>query len=204
MAISKEYVYFLSPLLKTCSDHSLQDNVLIGNDHKAYLSDFGLAGFDRSRWLDITSNSSNPGGTIPYMAPELIHLNHEEGRLRIPLMKKGADVYALGMLIYEVRLLIANICGRRLNALLGLDRKKAVPRRAITRDPLQGFTWGATTTTFVGADSGPDLGIDASVLEQGADPEADSGERPHHVYGPHIAECTSGMANEEGIELFHG
>ena len=85
--------------------------MLIDDDHRARLSDFGLANFDRSRWLGITSNSSDPGGTTPYMAPELFHREHKGRQLGAPLMKKEADVYALGMLIYEVRLLFADFCG---------------------------------------------------------------------------------------------
>ena len=38
------------------------------------------------------------------MAPELFHRENEGGQPKIPLMKKEVDIYALGMLIYEVRL----------------------------------------------------------------------------------------------------
>lgn len=105
MVISRGFVFFFF-LPNTRSIHSLQDNVLIDDDHRARLSDFGLANFDRSRWLGIMSNSSDPGGTAAYMAPELSYREHVEGQLRVPLMRKEADVYALGMLMYEVRLLI--------------------------------------------------------------------------------------------------
>lgn len=177
-----------------CSVYSLSDNVLIDDDHRARLSDFGLTNFDRSRWLGVTSNSSDPGGTTAYMVPELFYHEREKDQLRVPLMRKGADIYALGMLIYEVRLPIMNVYGRRLNTLLGPDRRKAIQRCATIRDLPQSFTRGATTTTFIGTDSRPDLGNDTSVLEQGAGPEADSGGRPHRVYGPRIAECTGGVA----------
>ena len=85
--------------------------MLIDDDHRARLSDFGLANFDRSRWLGVTSNSSDPGGTTPYMAPELFR-ERKECQLRVPSMRKEADIYALGMLIYEVRPLIVNFCSR--------------------------------------------------------------------------------------------
>lgn len=89
--------------------------MLIDSEPRARLSDFGLASFDRSRWPGVTSNSSEPGGTTAYMAPELFHREHVKGQSNAPLMRKEADIYALGMLIYEVRPLIADPCGRTLN-----------------------------------------------------------------------------------------
>ena len=73
--------------------------MLIDADDRVFLADFGMANYDRSSWLDAVSNSTNPGGTTAYMAPELFCL---EGRPNGPLMKKEADIYALGTLIYEV------------------------------------------------------------------------------------------------------
>lgn len=81
---------------------SLQDNVLIDSDCRARLADFGLANFDRSRWLGVTSTSSDQGGTRFYMAPELFRCESGGTRSKGPLMRKEADIYALGMLIYEV------------------------------------------------------------------------------------------------------
>ena len=82
----------------------LQDNVLIDSDCRARLADSGRANFDRSRWLGVASCSSSPNGTCAYMAPELICCKSESGGTRPggPLMRKEADIYALGMLIYEV------------------------------------------------------------------------------------------------------
>jgi len=106
----------------------LQDNVLIDNDCRPRLSDFGLASFDRSPWLGVTPDSSDTGGTTAYMAPELFHREYAgEGQSNIPLMRKEADIYALGMLIYEVRHLIVGFRCRTLNHLSGPDREKAIP-----------------------------------------------------------------------------
>ena len=113
--------------------------MLIDDDHGSRLSDFGLANFDRFDWLDVMSNSSDPGGTTPYMAPELFYREHEEGQLRVPLMRKAVDIYALGMLMYEVRLPISDFHGRTLNALPGSDREKTVREGAFTGGPHQGF-----------------------------------------------------------------
>ena len=80
---------------------SIQDNVLIDNNGRVRLADFGLANFDRSRWLVVTSGSTSPGGANAYMAPELFRRGSKEAQPG-PLMRKEADIYALGMLIYEV------------------------------------------------------------------------------------------------------
>lgn len=88
---------------------SSQDNILVDENGRALLADFGLANFDRSRhWLDITSQSTIPGGTPAYMAPELFSRETVGARSRVPLMKKAVDIYALGMVIYEVQLPIAD------------------------------------------------------------------------------------------------
>lgn len=110
--------------------------MLIDSDCRARLSDFGLANFDRSRWFGVTSHSSDPGGTTAYMAPELFHNKLGTGRPNGPLMRKEVDIYALGMLFYEVRFLVAGFCGRTLNILSGPVWKKALPQRSPIRDRL--------------------------------------------------------------------
>ena len=123
------------------------------------------------------------------MAPELFRREYaEEGQSNVPLMRKDADIYALGMLIYEVPLLIVGFCPRTLNPpLSGPVRETAIPWCAPTRDPPQSFRWGATSTTFIGADSGSRLGNVTRMLERGADPEADSGTHHNSVHGQRIA-----------------
>jgi len=174
--------------------------VLVGDDHRALLSDFGLAGFDRSRWNNITSNSSDPGGTIAYMAPELFHRAHEEGQYRVPLRRKEADVYALGMLSYEVRLLIADFCDRTLTTVPGPDWRKTVLWYGPRSDHIRGFRWETAPTTFIYTDPRPDLGNGTSMLEWGADAEANSRARPHNLHGSRIAERTSGVACKEPFQ----
>lgn len=75
--------------------------MLIDGDYRARLADFGLANFDRSQWLVATLGSSSPGGTTAYMAPELFSREPEDAQSG-PLMRKKTDIYALGMVIYEV------------------------------------------------------------------------------------------------------
>jgi len=140
--------------------------VLIDNDYNARLSDFGLASFDRSHWPGVSSNSSDPGGTTAYMAPELFYREHQEGRPKLPLMRKEVDVYALGMLMYEVRLLIKYSGGGTLITLLGPVRKKTVLQCAQANGHPEGFPWGATATAINDTDPGSYLGNNASVLER--------------------------------------
>ena len=76
----------------------LQSNVLVDDGGRAVLCDFGLS---RVR-SDVTSRTAIAGIAAPvgsrnWMAPELLN----GGRLRKP-----CDIYAFGMTIYEVRLLI--------------------------------------------------------------------------------------------------
>ena len=97
MGISKGYV---SEPHSCCHPHSspcFQPNILIDNNGRACLADFGE--------LTIVPNQSTSpssfvgGGTIQWMSPELLdpgRLN-SEGR-----PTKESDCYALGMVIYEV------------------------------------------------------------------------------------------------------
>lgn len=88
-----------------------QKNILINQDGRACLTDFGLStivGVDaRLDPLDPDLLSVNrrdslmsfvEGGSYPWMSPELLDL--DEGNYR---PTKESDIYALGMVIYEVR-----------------------------------------------------------------------------------------------------
>jgi len=77
-------------------------NILIKNDGRACLADFGL-----TRILaEFTSSSSkDPGGTVVRMSPEMLW--PEVFGMRDGKPTKQSDVYALGILIYEV------VCGYR-------------------------------------------------------------------------------------------
>jgi serine/threonine protein kinase len=83
--------------------------VLINQDHRACLADFGLSTIvSVDPTPDSTLFAANPrdslmsviyGGSFPWMSPEL--LDYGEGCEHSPT--KESDVYALGMLVYEVR-----------------------------------------------------------------------------------------------------
>ncbi|QRV97549.1 kinase domain protein [Ceratobasidium sp. AG-Ba] len=68
------------------------DNVLYSEDGRIKLTDFGLAIVESQTW--ILSQTDPGGGTLRWMAPELIT---EEGR-----RSKEADIYAMGMTMLEI------------------------------------------------------------------------------------------------------
>jgi len=65
------------------------ENVLLGTDGRIKLADFGLA----RAVTEMTSGSSVVMGTAAYLAPELISVGTADAR---------TDVYAIGVLLYEV------------------------------------------------------------------------------------------------------
>jgi len=82
------------------------ENVLINQDRRACLADFGLSAIvSVDTDLDSTLSVANQrdslmsfiqGGSYPWMSPELLDFDDEHRPT------KESDVYALGMLIYEV------------------------------------------------------------------------------------------------------
>ena len=91
-----------------------QDNILIKQDGRACLVDFGLStivGADASldpldpNLLDVNPRDSLmsfiEGGSHPWTSPELLDSN--TGNYR---PTKESDVYAMGMVIYEVRMFV--------------------------------------------------------------------------------------------------
>jgi len=129
------------------------------------------------------------------MAPELFCRKSEEGQLKIPLMRKEVDIYALGMLIYEVRFLIEGSHGRTLNTILGPVGKETVPQGAPRDSQPKGFPWGTAATTINNADPGSYLGNIAGMLERGAHTEADGWARHDRVHSLCVAERATGVAS---------
>jgi len=131
------------------------------------------------------------------MAPELFSRENEMGQPKMPLMRKEVDVYALGMLIYEVRFPIEDFYSNTLNVLLGPFRKETVPKIVPRDGQAKGFPWGTTATTINNADPGSCLGNVASMLERGAHAKADSWARHGHVHCLRVAECATAVAPNE-------
>ena len=69
------------------------DNILISDEGRYVISDFGISRSFRSQ-LSRTRNNMNSSGTIPYMGPERFSEK--------PLIVLASDVWALGMTVYEL------------------------------------------------------------------------------------------------------
>ena len=80
---------------------SAQVNILIDRNRSARLADFGLLAFVSDPTNPTASvSTSNCGGTIRWMSPEILHpqlFGFQDGR-----PTKESDCYALGMVILEV------------------------------------------------------------------------------------------------------
>jgi serine/threonine-protein kinase TNNI3K len=82
-------------------------NILVDHDGTAKLGDFGLAvfvGSDDSKTLSgdlsashLSTLSANPGGTVPYMAPEVL-----DGKMGDRIKPFKNDVYGFGILLWEL------------------------------------------------------------------------------------------------------
>ena len=73
-----------------------QTNILINNEAppRACISDFGLSAVVLSISFGPTTSRAGAGGTLGYIAPELFSEGAEAS--------KEADIYAFGMVVYEV------------------------------------------------------------------------------------------------------
>jgi len=96
--ISKGYIYHHQ--YHSAPSKNLQHNILITNETpaRACLADFGLSTLTPSASGEMTTITS--GGTPLYMAPELFYPEKFGKAKSRPT--QPADIYALGMVIYEV------------------------------------------------------------------------------------------------------
>ncbi len=69
------------------------DNILLTEDGKYVISDFGISRNFRSK-LSRTNNNSSSSGTIAYMGPERFSEN--------PVIVLASDIWAFGMTLYEL------------------------------------------------------------------------------------------------------
>ena len=90
-----------------CDAERQQANVLIDSKYRARLADFGLAVIVDESTAGSTINNSEMRGTRRWMAPEIIRPEEfgftKECKIRLPW--RGSDIYALGMVVLEVRIL---------------------------------------------------------------------------------------------------
>ena len=75
-------------------------NILIDQNHRARLTDFGLVTIDPDPTNLANSSSFQAGGTVRWMSPELI--SPEQFGYKDCRPTKESDCYALGMVILEV------------------------------------------------------------------------------------------------------
>lgn len=79
----------------------LQDNVVIDEEGRANLCDFGMTTLVHSLNSINPSTRSSLCGTVQYMAPEMI--DPEQGGLQNPHPSLEVDIYALAILMWQVR-----------------------------------------------------------------------------------------------------
>ena len=70
------------------------------NPVSACLADFGSVTFVHDPSLDMESESEMVGGSVPFMAPEILLPSKFGFDKCIPT--KESDIYAMGMVIYQV------------------------------------------------------------------------------------------------------
>jgi serine/threonine protein kinase len=78
----------------------MKANILIDQNQRARLADFGLLTIVSDPTYFTASTSAAAGGTTRWMSPELLHPEHFGLDHSRP--NKESDCYALGMVIYEV------------------------------------------------------------------------------------------------------
>ena len=71
-----------------------KSNILIDSNKSARIADFGLTSVLRHHSISISMTAPAWGGTIQWMAPELYDKKSSPS--------KESDMYALGMVVYEV------------------------------------------------------------------------------------------------------
>lgn len=91
------------------------DNILLDDNYNVYLSDFGLA-----KMLWDTTDTSDDGitGSPPYMAPEQIQGQE---------LTAQTDIYALGIILYEVLTGTHPFAGTKLSVMLSKHLREELP-----------------------------------------------------------------------------
>ena len=74
----------------------MKSNILIDSNFSARIADFGLTSVLRNHSMSISVTAPAQGGTLRWMAPELFNDGSHPS--------KASDIYALGMVTYEVGL----------------------------------------------------------------------------------------------------
>ena len=89
------------PFLLAIVDDSVQANILIDRDSRPRLTDYGLLTIMSDPNVAEPGSAATPSpGSIRFMAPEL--LNPTSFGLKGSIPTKGCDIYAFGMVVYQV------------------------------------------------------------------------------------------------------
>lgn len=88
-------------LLTTLDNREFQENLLVGDDFKALLADFGLAMALEDSSSGLTTSSFHPRNTYYYASPEVL--------LDVTRRSLASDVWAYGCLVWEVRFNVATL-----------------------------------------------------------------------------------------------
>lgn len=99
MVILLGCVHYLPPRYHSSRIYILQTNVLITDEGKACLCDFGLSSL-MLEFHDTTFCTSTIGGNARWAAPEIYITVDDE----VPSATTQSDVYSLGCIVLEVRL----------------------------------------------------------------------------------------------------
>ena len=88
----------------TLKDSDIKANILINSECHACLADFGLVTIVGETSSVEGLSSQKPGGTIRWMAPEILHPDKYGyvKRAQRKLPSKSTDIYAFGMTVLEV------------------------------------------------------------------------------------------------------
>ena len=100
MGTSRVYVFQPAIVLSGVDLLELEANILINCNGHACIADFGLLTIAPDQSNFISSISHSEGGTTQWMSPEL--LDPEKFGLDDSRPTKKSDIYALGMVVYEV------------------------------------------------------------------------------------------------------
>jgi len=142
----------------------LQSNVLIKDNGKACLSDFGLSRI----FMETTGSSyltSTVRGSVRWAAPELFEIDEEQqGEPVHVLPNPQSDIYSFGSTMLQVRV-VRGVPPRAFNAVAGTHRQGTIPllqKRCTSSGCV--VSWLETCTSVRAAHRRYSLGVHTAVL----------------------------------------
>ena len=105
--------------------HFMQANVLIDDDGRAYLADFGLTRLAGDLSSSTTTSTTEGGFSVRWCPPEL--LDPERFRSTNSGPTKKSDIYSMAMTIYQVSFLEYGL-GNSADIVLGFNGQSSILR----------------------------------------------------------------------------